>query len=170
MKIGVISDSHDHMPMIRAALDLFAGEKVDAVIHAGDIVAPFAAKLLVEYRGPLYTVYGNNDGEHAGLAGVLKGIVNGPLVLDLDGRRIVVHHWIEQVPAAMLPAADVVITGHTHQVVNDRVEGEGGKPRLILNPGENCGWLTGQATVAILDTASLSARIVTLATGKAWKI
>lgn len=168
MKIGVLSDSHDHMPMLRAALDLFAAEKVEAVIHAGDIVSPFAAKMMLDYRGPLYVVYGNNDGEHPGLAKLLPGIVAGPLRVELGGRRIVVHHWIEQVPADVLRSADVVITGHTHQVVNDRVEGR--QPTLILNPGECCGWLTGVSTVAILDTDSLTARIMTLSTGKSWKI
>ncbi|MDD4889540.1 MAG: metallophosphoesterase [Phycisphaerae bacterium] len=168
MKIGVISDSHDHMPMIAAAMDLFAGERVDAIIHAGDIVSPFAAKMLLAFRGPRYTVFGNNDGEHAGLSAILAGITPGPLVLELGGRRILVHHWIEQVPKELAAGVDVVITGHTHQIVNERIEGR--RPGLILNPGECCGWLTGVASVAILDTESLTARIVTLATGKSWRI
>ncbi len=167
MKIGVLSDSHDNMPMIRAALDLFAAEHVEAVIHAGDFVAPFAARLLVTFPGPLYTVFGNNDGEQKGLAGVFGNVAPGPLRLTLAGRRILVHHWIEQVPEELRRQADVVITGHTHEVVNDRVEGR--SPTLILNPGECCGWLTGRATAAILDTDSLSARIVTLGEGRAWK-
>ena len=95
MKIGVFSDSHDHMPMIQAALDLFRAEAVEAVIHAGDFVAPFAAKLLVTFNGPIYTVFGNNDGERAGLSGILKDVTVGPLQLELGGRRILVHHWIE---------------------------------------------------------------------------
>ena len=168
MKIGVISDSHDNMPAIRAALDFFAAEKVGAMIHAGDIVSPFAAKMVATFSsGPLHCIYGNNDGEKAGLAAILKGIVPGPLQIELAGRRIVVEHWIDDVSPALAAGADVVITGHTHQVVNDRKEGRA--PTLILNPGECCGWLTGVATVAILDTDSLSARIVTLSTGRAWK-
>lgn len=167
MKIAVLSDTHDNMPMIQAALELFAAERVEAMIHAGDIVAPFAAKLLATFPGPLYAVFGNNDGEQAGLAAVLPEITVGPLRLALGGRRILVHHWIEQVPRELPGQADVVITGHTHEVVNDRVDGR--TPTLILNPGEACGWLTGRATAAILDTDSLSARIVTLSEDGAWK-
>jgi putative phosphoesterase len=169
MKIGVLSDSHDNMPMIRAALDLFAAERVEAAIHAGDFVAPFAAKLLVTFPGPLYTVFGNNDGEQIGLVAVFKNVVPGPLPLTLGGRRILVHHWIKQLPEELCRGADVIITGHTHEIVNERIESQPGSPRLILNPGECCGWLTGRATAAILDTDLLSARIVTLSQGRAWK-
>ena len=168
MKIGVLSDSHDNMAMILAALELFEAERVEAAIHAGDIVAPFAAKLLKRFAGPLHVVYGNNDGEREGLAGVLPQISPGPLRVDLAGRRIIVHHWIEQVPPEATAGADVIITGHTHVIVNDRVEGR--HPTLILNPGECCGVLTGRSTAAILDTDSLSARIVTLGEGEAWKV
>ena len=48
MLIGVISDTHDRLPMIDAALALFARNRVEAIIHSGDFVAPFAVKRLLE--------------------------------------------------------------------------------------------------------------------------
>ena len=42
MKIGVFSDSHDNVNMIKEAVDLFNAEGVELVIHAGDFIAPFA--------------------------------------------------------------------------------------------------------------------------------
>ncbi len=164
MKIGVISDTHDRMPTLHKALELFAGEAVDAVIHAGDFVATFAAKPLAGVGVPLYTVFGNNDGERAGLSKVLPDTVPGPLQIELGGLQVAVHHWIEQVPEAIVSASDVVITGHTHEVVKE-TRGD----TLLLNPGECCGWLTGKATVAILDTETLDVRVVTLDEGRSWR-
>ena len=147
MIIGVISDSHDRLPMIDAALALFQQRRVEAVIHAGDFVAPFAVRRLLRYDGPLYVTYGNNDGERAGLKELMSQVVDGPLFVELGGRRILVHHYIGWCKASDIESSDIVITGHTHEVVN-RVEGG----RLLLNPGECCGWVTGRCTVAILDT------------------
>ena len=44
MRIGVMSDSHDNLPMIRKAIRLFTDENAEAVLHAGDFIAPFAVK------------------------------------------------------------------------------------------------------------------------------
>ena len=41
MKIGVFSDSHDNVPMVKKAVELFNNEGVELVIHAGDFIAPF---------------------------------------------------------------------------------------------------------------------------------
>ena len=46
MLIGVIADTHDRLPAIDAALAVFRARNVDAVIHPGDIIAPFAARRL----------------------------------------------------------------------------------------------------------------------------
>jgi len=157
MKIGVISDSHDRLPTLRRALGLFRRLKVGAVLHAGDYVAPFAAKVLVEEVGqiPLHCVYGNNDGERAGLKQVLPGIVAGPLTVKLGGRAIVMDHFIDWLKPQHIAPADVVITGHTHEVVNEVTDG-----KLMLNPGECCGWTTDKPTVAVLDLDTLEAEII----------
>lgn len=157
MKLGVISDSHDRLPALRRAMALFRRLKVDAVLHAGDYVAPFAAKLLLEgdHRIPLHCIYGNNDGERAGLKQVLPGIQDGPMRLILGGKVIAMHHWIDWFKPADLVGANIVISGHTHEVVNELRDGV-----LRLNPGECCGWLTERCTVALLDTDALAADII----------
>ena len=136
---------------------MFCRLKVDAVFHAGDYVAPFAARLIgpEALPIPLHCVYGNNDGEQAGLKRVLPGIVSGPLKVVLAGRTIVMHHFVDRLTPTDTAAADVVITGHTHQVVNEQRDG-----KLFLNPGECCGWVHDQPTVAVLDLATLKADIV----------
>ena len=52
MKLGVIADSHDRLPTLRRAVELFKRLNVDAILHAGDFVAPFAAKLIAPPNMP----------------------------------------------------------------------------------------------------------------------
>jgi putative phosphoesterase len=155
--IGVISDTHDRLPMIEAALRLFAERQVEALIHPGDFVAPFAVRLLTKFAGPVYATYGNNDGEREGIRQILPQVQDGPLFVELDGRRILVHHYIDWCTPEDIAQADIVITGHVHEVVNRIEDG-----RLRLNPGECCGWVSGRCTVAILDTVGPSAEICEL--------
>lgn len=155
MKIGVISDTHDRLPALDRGLEMLRQRQVEAIIHPGDVIAPFAAKRLLAWTGPLHITYGNNDGERAGLKTVLPQIQDGPLWVKLDGKRILVHHFIDWCQAEDVEAADIIVTGHTHEVA---VEQRNGK--LFLNPGECCGWVTGRMTVAVLDTETCSAEIV----------
>ena len=165
MKIGVLSDSHDNLPMIDAAMRRFAEAGVEAVLHAGDVISPFAARRLTGPLLPagaeLLCVYGNNDGERAGLAKVLEGIADGPVRAVLEGgRTIVMTHDAAGLTDADTAAADIVISGHSHEIVNETVGGT-----LHLNPGECGGWLTGRCTAAIIDTDTdtISAEIIDLA-------
>ncbi len=157
MKLGIISDTHDRLPTFRRAIAMFQRLKVDAILHAGDYVAPFAAKIISPQvlATPLYCIYGNNDGERKGLKALLPNIVDGPLKLKLGGRTIVMHHFIDWLKPADHADADIVITGHTHTIVNETTHG-----KLFLNPGECCGWLTERCTVALLDVNTMKAEIV----------
>lgn len=47
MKIGILSDSHDNMPKLARAVELFNEEKVELVLHAGDLVSPITANELI---------------------------------------------------------------------------------------------------------------------------
>lgn len=157
MKIGVISDTHDRLPPLRRAVAMFRQLGCEAIFHAGDFIAPFAARLISSevLPTPVYCVYGNNDGERAGLKKILPQVQDGPLTVRLGGRTIVMHHFIDWLKPADCAKADVVISGHTHEVVNETREG-----KLFLNPGECCGWVNEVCTVAILDLDTLKAEIV----------
>jgi len=159
MLIGIISDSHDRLPTLQAALAQFAADGVQAVFHAGDFVAPFAAKWLAPDRlsVPLHAIYGNNDGERAGLKKILPQLVDGPLRMTLAGRVIVMHHFFDWFAAGDLVGADVVISGHDHQARIESVDGQ-----LRINPGECCGWVTGRCSVAELDLQTMQARLIDL--------
>ncbi len=164
MKLGIIADSHDRLPPLRRAVEMFKQMNVDAILHAGDFVAPFAAKLIappaVGEPIPVHCCYGNNDGERAGLKKVLPQVVDGTVRVTIDGRTIAMNHFIEWFKPGETDAADVVISGHTHEVVNEMRDRADGQPQLVLNPGECCGWLTDRCTVALLDTQTLTAEVV----------
>lgn len=157
MKIGIMSDSHDHKENIRKAVDCFNDEKVELVIHAGDIVAPFTVQEFKNLKAPMKAVFGNNDGERIGLSKVFDIHVH-PLELTLDDKKIVVMHEPFEINALQKSGVfDVIIHGHTHKKIID-----GRRDSLIINPGETCGWFSGEGSVVVLDTAEMDARLIEL--------
>ena len=157
MLIGVMADSHDNVPKIEAAVSLFNAKKVQHVLHAGDFVAPFAIDPLRGLDCPVLSVFGNNDGERVGLAARIReiGTVDPYLAtLSLGDREIAMVHYPELAePLAASGTYDLVVYGHTHRV--DQRQDNG----LLLNPGETGGWLTGCATVAVVDLTTLETQL-----------
>lgn len=156
MKIGVISDTHDNVPKIEAAVRYFNNAGVDAVLHCGDFVAPFALFPFKELLPKLYLVYGNNDGEKKGLRalaaahGWTLGVM--PMEVELGGRKIVMLHEPDRLEDLRRAARhDIIVYGHTHK---PRASHDNG--RLALNPGEGGGWLSGKATLAVVEMESLA--------------
>jgi len=163
MKIGILSDTHDHLPNITKAVEVFSRAGVQAIIHAGDFCSPFtlAPFLTLAERGlKMYAVFGNNDGDRVLLAqrgGTFCSFADGSRVVTLDGRTFAVMHYPDLAPDLYRAGAhDVVIYGHDHRV---RVEGQAKK---LLNPGTCAGYLAEAATVALLETADLGIEIVRL--------
>jgi len=147
-RVGVISDTHDNLNAVRAAVALFRKLRPELVVHCGDFVAQFT---LAEFRAmglPLRGVFGNCDGDRPALkqradeAGF--SLVAGMDRFEFGGRRFTVSHE----PVAPPPDCDWYLHGHTH-----RLRHEPGRP-AIVNPGEASGWLFGRSTVALLDTDS----------------
>ena len=158
MKIGVFSDSHDHMENIRKAVDIFLEQKVEKIVHCGDIVAPFIVRAMNELKGKAIEgigVYGNNDGERLGLYKILGEIMKmkGDFhEVTWNEKLIAIYHGTDnRVLDSVIKSQkyDLILCGHTHQV---RIEQEG--KTVIVNPGETCGYLTGKATCVVIDLAS----------------
>ena len=160
MKIGIISDTHDNMPKIATAVRLFNNEGVDLVLHAGDFISPITADKFASLKAPFVGVFGNNDGERLYLTKRFKKI--GPIYPDhhefeFDGKRGVIMHEPKFIDALVKSETyDLVVYGHTHEI--DIREGK----TLVINPGEACGWISGRATLVILDTSTMSPRVIDL--------
>ncbi len=157
MKIALIADTHDHLERLTQALEIFAQASAQALIHAGDLVSPFTAEKLSTFDGPIRAVYGNCDGERRGLRRFLKSITAGPITFELAERRFVLAHDRSQIPDDLLSQADLAVVGHTHSPAQSRQNST-----LIINPGECCGRVTGQPTVALLDSDNLSVELINL--------
>ncbi len=117
--IGIISDTHDRLEAIDEAVRIFNSRGVSAVIHAGDFVAPFTAQRFKALRAPMWGVFGNNDGERAGLSKKFAEIgveLRDFLELERDGVRICAYHGtIDGIVDALARSEkyDPVVTGHS---------------------------------------------------------
>ncbi|MFA6450829.1 MAG: metallophosphoesterase [bacterium] len=164
MKLGILSDTHDHLPRITAAAAEFRKRGITRLIHCGDIVAPFALFPLKEAKfEECVGVYGNNDGEWRMLREVFKniGMIHKPPYFEeIAGRRFAILHEPQPDDVMASMPVDVVLFGHTHEIVI-RPGKQGGGP-LVLNPGEGCGYLNNRATVAALDTETLEVELIEL--------
>jgi putative phosphoesterase len=156
-KLGILSDTHDRLDCIAAALDLLSKRGAEGLLHLGDFVAPFALKAIVKFPGPLFAIYGNNDGEKKGLAAIFPGLRDGPCVFEIGGRKLGVAHSVEEIPAEYRTTCDAILYGHSHSRV--LIPKQGSRP-LELNPGEGCGWLTGKPSCAMLDLETMQAEIL----------
>ncbi len=159
--IGIMADSHDNLQSIRLAVRLFKEAGCNLVIHAGDFIAPFAARELGNLGCPVKAVFGNCDGEKKGLEKVFLSfgeIKKAPLAFNHENLNFLVTHIPEDLGS--YPSSeknDVIIFAHTHK---PEVKRE--KNTLLINPGEAGGWVSGKSTVALLGSENLSVDIITL--------
>ncbi len=158
MKVAIFSDTHDNMALFKKGIDFCKEKGIKTIIHAGDIVAPFLIRCFGEdYSQFNFTaVFGNNDGEQVFLKKTFGTIFFPPHFFEIDGKKIALTHVPEHLDFEKTDA-DIIIYGHTHEI---DVRKENGK--LIINPGECCGYLTGKATFAIFNTNNLEVQIINL--------
>lgn len=159
MLLGVLSDTHDNIPLVRKAIECFNNHQVGYVIHAGDYTSPFTLKLFQELQCEYLGVFGNNDGDKLLLQERAGGrIHNQPYIFTLNDRNIVVMHEHYVVEAlADSGHFDLVVYGHTHRPDVRKV-----KNTLVVNPGEVSTYLYGKSTIAIVDLVRMEAEIAEL--------
>jgi hypothetical protein len=148
-RVAVIADSHDNLHTIRLAVAVINGWGADLVLHCGDFVAPFTAKPFGDLKAPLLGVFGNNDGDRATLKAAYAGIGEihpDPHRFTFNGLSMLVTHKPRLAREAATGAGyDLIAFGHDHRV---RVEhGES----LVICPGELGGWVTGRASIALVE-------------------
>ncbi len=163
--VGLISDTHDNLPVVDKAIERLNSEKVKMVLHAGDYIAPFTVGRFKQLKMKLIGVFGNNDGDRELLkkrfASLEKAEIRGNFAeINVDGLKIALLHGEEQELLKSLietDSYDVVVHGHSHEAIT-YTKGK----TLVINPGEVCSYLSGKSTMAILDTATKEVRIVQL--------
>ena len=156
MLLGIVSDTHDDLDAVEAAVTCFEREGVDAVVHCGDFVSPFSATPF-DAGFDFYAVRGNNDGEW-NLQSIVEGFgtyLGEAGALSLGGREIAVYHGTSDVLVDGLVDAgphDYVLHGHTHA---HGVEERDGTVRI--NPGGLPIPLEGADDVFRIATVDLAA-------------
>jgi putative phosphoesterase len=161
MKIGIMSDSHDHLENIKKCVQLFQSAEVEYVIHLGDFVSPNSIRACNGIK--LVGIFGNNDGDKFRLVSAFNA-VSGELKGDFhefteDGLKFACYHGTELAIKDALIACetyDVVLHGHSHACENTMAGNT-----LVLNPGTLHGF-GNRATVMIFDTKSKKADLIDL--------
>ena len=161
MKIAIMSDSHDHVPHLRAAVLHCNAFGITMIIHCGDLISPFMLDELAAFNGPVHLIYGNNAGDqhlisqwcvtrfptitHHGTFGAVEAA----------GRRLAFDHYPQLARGlASQGSFDVVCCGHNHMYKVEKIGNT-----LLVNPGELLG-KDGQPTFCVIDCASLAAERV----------
>lgn len=157
MKIGILSDTHNHLPESRRALDLLVARGADCLVHCGDAgedVVDLVSAVCQAHGLRAYIALGNCDyaspGDHrfvANLAGIERSVQPE---FEAGGHRCTVlhghdHRRLEAVVTSGQFA--YVFTGHTH-----RPSGKHVGPTFLLNPGSCARPRIGPPTVLLLET------------------
>jgi len=163
MLIGLMSDTHDNLPMVDRAVRKLGEHRVELVLHAGDYVAGFVVPKLKDVKCRFIGVFGNNDGDHELLKNRFSEYSNMEIrdvfaTIPIGRTKIALLHGSNK---ELLDAVtkggnfDFVVHGHSH-TSEIRKEGK----TLIVNPGEVCGYLTGKSTICLLETNTRQAKII----------
>lgn len=163
MLIAILSDIHDNLPKLRAALEHV--QRVDVLLCGGDLCSPFVVDELAKFPRPIHVVFGNNDADlfritQKATAANRSRSDRDQIQLhgeffegELGGRRIAMIHF-EQIGKALVPSGryDLVCYGHTHQYSVERDPASGAIRGV--NPGEIFGLLRpdSESTFVSYDT------------------
>ena len=162
MKICILSDSHDHIPLIDAAVADAKAAGAEAVVHAGDLVAPSTLHCLEKHGLPVHVIHGNNTGDLYALTrlahkpnGVVRyhGMDAG---IELAGKRIFIVHYPHYAHAmAATGDWDIVCCGHSHKAEMVMIPNTHGEETLVINPGTVGGVGTSPATWVLGDLETM---------------
>jgi putative phosphoesterase len=169
MKVCILSDSHDHIALIDAAVADAKAAGAEAVLHCGDLVAPSTLHCLEKYGLPVHVIHGNNTGDLFALTqlahkpgGVVRfhGMDAG---IELAGKRVFLVHYPHYAKAmAATGDWDLVCCGHSHKAEILQQKNCAGGTTHVVNPGTVGGVGQAPATwvLADLDTMQFERREV----------
>ena len=139
MQIAIVSDIHDNVWKLEAALQAIRG--CDVLLCCGDLCSPFIVHQMARgFAGPIHIVFGTNDGDlfritaNAQKYGHVK--VHGEFFRgEFEGRRLAMQHY-DNMGRLMASGGefDLVLFGHNHVYEMGRT----GRA-LVINPGSLMG-------------------------------
>jgi uncharacterized protein len=160
MRLGVISDTHGHVPLARQAVRMLESLEAQSVLHCGDIGSLEVVELFA--RWPTHFVFGNTDTDLDEFAAGIQAAgqtCHGQFGdLEFEGVRIALLHshdrrrFRETVDSSQY---GLVCYGHTHVAAIDR-RGD----TVVLNPGAI--YRANPRSVAVVELPAVEATIVEL--------
>ena len=158
MRLGILSDTHGHVPNTLAAVRMLQTLEVDELLHCGDLCSTEIPRLLAQW--PVRYVFGNCDIDLDTMRQAIAA--SGGLCHDwlgdfaIGGRRIALIHSHDAKRFRQVKSSgqyDLVCYGHTH-AAEFHHEGR----TLVLNPGAL--YRATPHTVAVLDLEKMDPLIV----------
>jgi hypothetical protein len=163
--VGIISDTHDQIGNIQAAIKFFIRLEIDMLIHCGDWVSPCILPFFQPFKKPIVGIFGNNDGDklrhlkYSNKYNLDISFKNYFRVIKVNGQKIAIYHGeYPEITNSLIHCGEyeIVMHGHTHNAVNIKYGNV-----LSINPGTLLGNLEKQTipTVAVYDVDKKEAKI-----------
>tara|TARA_B100001109_G_C18579327_1_gene342537 strand:+ start:90 stop:581 length:492 start_codon:yes stop_codon:yes gene_type:complete len=159
MHIGIVSDTHNNLKNLKKIIDIFNDEKVDLVIHTGDITKASTLREFSKLNCKMKGVFGNSDRLEEGLQDACEELnfdfVEPPFIIKLFNRDIAIFHEPDSIEEFIVENQnfDIILHGHTH-----RYREEVKNKTIIFNPGESAGFLEGKNAIGVIDLNDLAIR------------
>ncbi len=160
MRIAILSDVHDHLSNLAAAIESVLD--ADVLLCCGDLCSPFVIDQLALFARDVHIVFGNNDADLFRITDKAGKKVNCHLhgeffEAEFDGLRFAMNHFDYLArPIGRSGAYDVVCFGHNHEF---EISQSGNC--LLINPGAIMGarfpggkWQEIAPTFVVYDTAT----------------
>ena len=163
MKIGIMSDTHNHIANTRRAVSVFEQHRVEQIIHCGDITTPAVIEILA--GSPVRLALGNMDYTEDGLLVSVKHLISPDALAEshsfaLNGVHLAFCHGHIHMQLDRLIHSGhyrYVFHGHTHL----RRDEQSGATRVI-NPGALGGTHKESRSVCVLDIDTNQAEFIML--------
>jgi uncharacterized protein len=162
MKIAIISDTHDTLDNVNKALELIKQHNCKVIFHAGDWCAPFTFQEIAKADLPIYSAFGNNDGDQYE---ILKWIEEENinikmdreyLEFELEGKKYAINHYPKiGILLANSGKYDMVCYGHNHMKKIEKIGNT-----WFVNPGSLSQRNYGGPTFAIYDTQANTVELI----------
>ncbi|MBE2220473.1 MAG: metallophosphoesterase family protein [Anaerolineae bacterium] len=154
MKLGILSDTHNHTQNLQRAITFFRNRTVTTLIHCGDMTSPTTAELLKDFH--VIAVTGNMDMNTGRLEATLKMLnpensLSATFTGEIEGVAIAATHSHRgNVPdLAANGRFAYIFHGHTHRHRDEQVNGT-----RIINPGALGGTRHEPRSICIVDLAT----------------
>lgn len=147
MLLAIISDTHDNIPNLTKVLDYCRENKIEKLIHCGDLAEIETLDFLKEnFAGDIFWTFGNMDHGHSADYPFADGkyrsinIFSKHGEIEIANKKIAFVHYPDYArKLAEEGKFDFVFYGHTHKPWTEKIQGENINGNIkeceMLNPG-----------------------------------